>query len=68
MHFRVDLNMHEPILLGCKIPHCMPTNNQPNGFKLWVEFKYERLQEFYINCHIFYHFINDYNLYRAIRH
>lgn len=68
LQFKVELNVHEPLLLGCKVPRRIPTNNQPNGSKLWIEFKYERLHEFCFFCGILSYIINECNLQTEIQH
>lgn len=68
LHFRVELNLHEPLLPSCKIPRKVPATNHPNGFKIWVEFKYERLPEFYFNCGVLDHFTKECKLQSDISH
>ncbi|KAM2053295.1 hypothetical protein ACFX1T_002951 [Malus domestica] len=43
LRVRVDINTRNPLATGCWLP-------RPNNKETWIEFRYERLQNFYYRC------------------
>lgn len=39
----INININNPLVTGCWLP-------RPNNKETWIEFRYERLQDFYYRC------------------
>lgn len=66
LHFRVEVNVHEPIASGVKIQRKLAMDTGNFSSKIWLEFRYKRIPDFCFKCDRLNHLTNERTLAAAV--